>query len=57
MTLTRNIVPAALAGRLAWASLRTGAGWVRFAQWDAVATHWVLGAAFGAASLALVRRT
>ncbi|WP_225010263.1 MULTISPECIES: hypothetical protein [Novosphingobium] len=56
MTLTRNIVPAALAGRLAWTSLRTGAGWVRFAQWDAVATNWALGAVFGAASLALVRR-
>ncbi len=55
MKLARRLVPAALAGKLAWTSLRTGAGWVRFAQWDAVATHLALGAAFGAASLAFVR--
>ncbi|MCW1383393.1 hypothetical protein OLX02_11230 [Novosphingobium sp. KCTC 2891] len=56
MTTTLNFVPAAVAGSLAAASLRTSAGWVRFAQWDAVMTHLAIGAMLGATSLVFVRR-
>jgi len=38
------IVPAMACGRMAYVSFRTGAGWLRFRQWDAVATNFALGA-------------
>lgn len=50
------LLPAFATGRLALGSLRTGAGWVRFRQWDAVATHVTIGALFGSAALCLARR-
>lgn len=56
MRLATSLLPAAIAAKLAYTSIRTGAGWVRFAQWDAVATNLALGAVFGSASLAFARR-
>lgn len=56
MPTTIRLVPAALAGKLALTSLRTSAGWVRFAQWDAVATHLAIGAVLGITSLAFAHR-
>ncbi|WP_225206598.1 hypothetical protein [Novosphingobium huizhouense] len=56
MSFSAKLIPAAIAARLAFTSARTGAGWVRFAQWDAVAVHLALAAVFGGASVAIARR-
>ncbi|MCX7285715.1 MAG: hypothetical protein NTX28_17040 [Novosphingobium sp.] len=47
--------PAAVLGKLAWVSLRTGGEWTKYRQWDAVATNLAIAAVLGgmAAGLAL----
>lgn len=40
-------VPAAVLGKLAYISLRTGSEWTRYRQWDAAATNIAIGAIFG----------
>jgi hypothetical protein len=50
------LIPALATGRLALGSLRAGAGWVRFAQWDAVVTNFAIGGVLGSAALGLARR-
>jgi len=49
-------VPAALLGKLAWTSVRTGSEWTRFRQWDAAATNIALGAVLGGLATALASK-
>ncbi|MDF8331895.1 hypothetical protein [Novosphingobium cyanobacteriorum] len=51
------LLPAIAMGRLAVGSLRTGAEWMRFRQWDAVATHLAIGGVLGSAAMGLFRRS
>ncbi len=46
-------VPAALLGKLAWTSIRTGGEWMRYRQWDAVATNFGIGAILGGVAAGL----
>jgi hypothetical protein len=48
--------PAFALGRLAWTSLRTGTGWTRYRQWDAVATNWAIGAVLGGLAAGLAAK-
>ncbi|MFY7838479.1 MAG: hypothetical protein ACOVQ0_19580 [Novosphingobium sp.] len=41
------VAPAAVLGKLAWVSLRTGGDWTRYRQWDAAATNLAIGAVLG----------
>jgi hypothetical protein len=49
-------VPAALLGKLAWTSIRTGSEWTRHRQWDAVATNVAIGAVLASAAAGLAAR-
>jgi hypothetical protein len=49
-------VPAALLGTLAWVSFRTGGQWMRYRQWDAVATHFAIGAGLGGIAAGLAAK-
>lgn len=48
--------PAYMLGKLAWTSLRTGSGWTRHRQWDAVATNWAIGAVLGGVAAGLASK-
>lgn len=52
-----TLLPAIAMGRLAVGSIRTGAEWVRFRQWDAVATNFAIGGLLGGAAMGLFRRS
>lgn len=48
--------PAALLGKIAWTSIRTGCDWTRYRQWDAAATNIAIGAVFaGLATMLAVK--
>jgi len=49
-------VPAAVLGKLAWTSVRTGKEWTRFKQWDAAVTNIALGAVFGGMATAFAAK-
>lgn len=48
--------PAALLGKMAWTSIRTGSEWTRHRQWDAVATNLAIGAVLGSMAAGLASR-
>ncbi|CAH0495015.1 hypothetical protein [Novosphingobium sp. CECT 9465] len=49
-------LPAALLGKLAWTSIRTGSEWTRYRQWDAVVTNIAIGAVCGGIATALAAK-
>ncbi|MBB3859811.1 hypothetical protein GGQ88_001072 [Novosphingobium hassiacum] len=49
-------IPAALLGKVAWTSIRTGTEWTKFRQWDAAATNIAIGAVLGSAAAGLAAR-